>query len=138
MGNKVSNAVTKEAYTNLSLEFDLCFAQFLEQNCIVAKDKYVPIKILIQAFTFYLKNTPIFMEMFTEYNALFTPKFASVDHLVHLWIYNSIKAHELTLSSGFSSAHNNISTRRRDYYYYNYFIDERTVIGLSVERFQKV
>lgn len=144
MGNKESllssdNSYNQEeALTVLSIEFRTHWPKFLEQNCIVAKDKYVPVKILIQAFTFYLKHSLDFVKAFDAYNAFAPSPFKSIDHFVHLSIYSLLKVHpDIELSSGFNSVRDDVKYTRRNMFDYMYFVDERTVIGLSVERFQK-
>lgn len=144
MGNKKSQPVDQpEEYNDdsigdLSIEFDSCWNAFLEQNCIIAKDKYVPVKTLMQAFTFYLENNPAFMGKFRYYNSHTHTPYNGVNHLVHVWIYQNLKAlPDVKLSSGFSSVRDDVKQHRRNSFHYMYFIDERVLIGLSVERFQK-
>lgn len=141
MGNKKSQPVEEynnESIGDLSIEFDFCWRTFIEHNCVIAKDKYVPMKTLIQAFTFYLENNPAFMGKFRYYNSHTYTPYNGVNHLVHVWIYENLKTlPDVKLSSGFNSVRDEVKYNRRNYFDYMYFVDERMVIGLSVERFQK-
>lgn len=104
---------------------------FLDENCTVARDKYVPVKIVTQAFTFYLENDEDFVKLWDDYKTRFVVN--CVYHFVSKNIIELLKCQEgITLSKGF-----NVPPERRSpwFFHYNDFIDERTVIGLSVDHF---
>lgn len=112
--------------------------EFVEEKCIVARDKYVPVKTLIYAFTFHLTRNEPFMNLYKAYNKTRYPKYYSVDHIVHLYIYNlldDMKDKGVCLSAGFGP--NEEIGSRYYHYIHKLFCEERIVIGLSVERFQK-
>lgn len=112
--------------------------EFVEEKCIVARDKYTPIKTLIYAFAFHLTRNEDFMNLYRVYNQNIHPKYHSIDHLVHLHIYtllNNMKDKGVIISCGFGPNEKNGS--RYYHYIYNMFMDDRIIVGLSVERFQK-
>jgi hypothetical protein len=109
---------------------------FLEENCICSSDKYAPIKTVIAAFTHYLRAQPEFVALFEEYQSKYGvyPEHG-IWHSVAFAMESLVKKIPgLQLSVGFYMPHG--SRNKYDFSYTSY-IDERMVIGVSVERFLK-
>lgn len=130
----------QELFDQINSQFKTCWSEFLEEKCIVARDRYVPVKTLIHAFDFHLSRDEAFMKLYRAYNKVRYPKYHSVGHLVHLHIYTLIEEMRdkgVSMSSGFGPDKENGNR----YYHYDYvhhlFIDDRIVIGISLERFRK-
>ena len=118
------------------------FQTFLRETCVRQGSAFVPVKTLVALFTDYLENgSKSFMQAFQAYGSTHSRvmHFECVLHLVCVYIYDLLEnlAPDARISPGFhaiGASAGGASKFKHCCFDYEWFIDERVIVGLGVGR----